>query len=67
MSVPLYPWQELKAKLGTRKACNLSTQEVTAGGSKVQGQPQLCSKFEASLDYRRPGLQENKITLWLQR
>jgi hypothetical protein len=27
--------------------CNSSTWEAKAGGSKVQGQPVLCSKFKA--------------------
>lgn len=33
--------------------CNHSTGEVEAGGSAVQGQPQLHSKLEANLDYLR--------------
>lgn len=33
---------------------NLSTWEVEAGGSEVYGHPQLYSKFEASLGYMRP-------------
>lgn len=32
---------------------NTSTWEVEAGGSRIHGQPQLLSKFEASLGYLR--------------
>lgn len=35
------------------KACDLSTQEEAAGGSKAQGQLLPHSTFEASLDYMR--------------
>lgn len=35
-------------------ACNPSTWDRQARESRVQGHPQLCSKFEASLDYRGP-------------
>jgi hypothetical protein len=41
---------------------NLGTQEVKAGGSGVQGQLQLHSKFEASLYYETLSKQtSNKI------
>lgn len=32
---------------------NLSIWELGVGGSKVQGHPQLCSKFEDSIGCRR--------------
>lgn len=41
-------------------ACNLSTREVQAGGSEVQGQPWLGSKFLVSLSYVRPCLKEKE-------
>lgn len=34
--------------------CNPAAQEVEAGGLGIEGQPQLRSKFEASLSYMRP-------------
>lgn len=41
-------------------ACYPSTQQVEAGGLGVQGYPWLSSKFEASLDYVRICLQNQK-------
>lgn len=40
--------------------CNLSTQKVEAGGSRVQGHFQLHSELEDSLGYLRPCLNEQK-------
>lgn len=42
------------------KTYNLSTQEVEMemGGSKVQGHPQLCIEFDASVGYMRPCLRK---------
>lgn len=37
--------------------CNPSPQEIQAWESGVQGKPQLCSEFEASLGYKRPYFQ----------
>lgn len=42
--------------------CNRITEEVEAGGSKVQGCPWLHCKFELSLDYIRPHLKNQNIT-----
>ena len=39
-------------------AYNPNTWEAEAGGSRVQGQPQQCNKFEASLMYRTPCLKK---------
>jgi hypothetical protein len=40
---------------------NTSTQKVEAGGSKVQDQPGLHSKFKASLSYTvKPSLKKPK-------
>lgn len=36
--------------------CDPDTQEVAAGGSRVQGQPWRHMQFQANLGYRRPRL-----------
>ena len=38
---------------------NLNTWEVEAGGSEVYRHPRLYSKFETSLDYMRPYVNNN--------
>lgn len=40
-------------------SCNPIIREVEAGGSEVQGHPQLHSKSEASLGYKRLCLKKN--------
>lgn len=40
--------------------CDLSTRVVEEGGSEVQGQPWLHSKFKVSLEYLGPSLKLNK-------
>lgn len=44
------------------RVCKLSTQEMEAGGSGVQGYPQLPNEFKDNLDYRRPG--RTRTTAW---
>ena len=39
---------------GMVHTCHSSSQEVTAGGSRVQGHSQLHREFKASLGYLRP-------------
>ena len=40
------------------QSCNPNTREVEAGGSEVQGQPQLHTESDASLDYTDPVLEK---------
>lgn len=40
--------------------CNSSTEEVEAGGLKVQDHPQLQIKFEVRMVYKGPGLKAGK-------
>lgn len=43
------------------RTCNPSTPEVVeAGGSRIQGHPQVHSKFEASMGYKRPKKEKRK-------
>lgn len=59
---PCDPWSLVNslesAKLGmVASVCTSCTQKVEARGKEVQGHPWLHTKFEASLDYKRPCLQ----------
>jgi hypothetical protein len=60
---PAETLNKLLLKLCYSTGCNLSTQEAEAGGSGVQGQPQLHSEFEDGLEYIRSYIQneDNRI------
>lgn len=42
-------------------SCDLSTEEMEAGKSEVEGQPRLCSKSGVNLGYSRPCLKKKKL------
>ena len=46
-------------------ASNLSTWEVEAEGSEVQGHPQLHSEIEVGQEYMRPSLKRKQKRLWV--